>query len=91
MTTSGRLGIVTTVPVRVTVTAVLGNKHENVDGDDGDRGLAGRTMKTDLDRIPLGQRKPILKEQIKERCGNSVRRVFHDGPVYSCSFIPFCT
>lgn len=31
MTTSGRLGIVATVPVRVTVTAVLGNKQENVD------------------------------------------------------------
>lgn len=29
MTTSGRLGIVTTVAVRVTVTAVLGNKQEN--------------------------------------------------------------
>lgn len=48
MTTSGRLGIVTTVPGRVTVTAVLGNKHENVDGgDDGDRGLPGRTTKTE--------------------------------------------
>lgn len=48
MTTSGRLGIVTTVPVRVIVTAVLGNRHENVDDDDdGDRGLAGRNMKTD--------------------------------------------
>lgn len=31
MTTSGRLGIVTTVPVRVTVTAVLDNKQRNVD------------------------------------------------------------
>lgn len=46
MTTSGRLGIVTTVPVRVTVTAVLGNKHENID-DDGDRGLVGRNILTD--------------------------------------------
>lgn len=35
MSTCGRLGIVTTVPVRVTLTAVLGNKHGNV-GDDGD-------------------------------------------------------
>lgn len=47
MTTSGRLGIVTTVPVRVTVTAVLGNKHENIDDDDGDRGLVGRNILTD--------------------------------------------
>lgn len=31
MTTSGRLGIVTTVPVRVAVTAVLDNKQRNVD------------------------------------------------------------
>lgn len=49
MTTSGRLGIVTTVPVRITATAVLGNEHENVedDGDDdGDGASAGRSRKT---------------------------------------------
>lgn len=50
MTTSGRLGIATTVPVRVTMTAALGNKLENVGDDDdggGDRGLAGRDVKSD--------------------------------------------
>lgn len=47
MTTSGRLGIVTTVPVRITATAVLGNEHENVEGDDdGDGASAGRSRKT---------------------------------------------
>lgn len=56
MTTSGRLGFVTTVPVRVTVTAALGNKHENVDDDDGDWGLAGRNMKTDNNSLPWGRK-----------------------------------